>query len=65
MTDRTRGERCAACLGSRQCWICLGTGLIEERSGGLTPCASCEATGTCSLCSKKEPDGGREDRKSS
>jgi hypothetical protein len=39
--------------------------MIEERSGALTPCASCEATGTCSLCAKKEPDDSREDRKSS
>lgn len=40
---------CAGCLGSRECWVCEGTG---DSYGFLASqgCARCAGTGTCSVC---------------
>lgn len=40
---------CDGCLGSRQCWVCLGTGyeLPENRVG---QCSRCAGTARCHVC---------------
>ena len=48
--------RCDACLGNRQCWICLGQGRIERIDGGFTCCARCAGTGRCSYCAGERHD---------
>lgn len=42
---------CAACLDSRQCWVCLGVGTTETPRGGRVACTACDRTGVCSRCS--------------
>ena len=44
------GLRCAACLDSRKCWVCLGHGRYEDRHGSAIDCAACDGTGICSRC---------------
>ncbi len=40
---------CPGCLDTAECWVCLGSGAQDTRSGiGL--CASCEGTRTCRYC---------------
>jgi CheY-like chemotaxis protein len=40
---------CVGCLGSRQCWICLGTGYaVPQARRGI--CVKCGGTGRCHLC---------------
>jgi hypothetical protein len=41
---------CSACLDDRRCWVCLGTGLIDERSGVPASCHRCFASGACPHC---------------
>jgi hypothetical protein len=41
---------CSACLDDERCWVCLGTGLIDTRSGVPEPCLRCFASGDCSVC---------------
>ena len=41
---------CSACLDDERCWVCLGTGLIDRRSGIPEPCQRCFASGGCSVC---------------
>ena len=43
-------SRCSACLDDERCWVCLGTGLIDTRSGVPQPCHSCFASGDCAIC---------------
>ena len=40
---------CPGCLGSRRCWVCLGTGYAhpESRRGS---CARCAGSRRCGLC---------------
>ena len=43
---------CPNCLGSGQCWVCLGHGLID-RPGDKHPidkCQRCFGTGKCTDC---------------
>jgi hypothetical protein len=40
---------CDGCLGTAQCWVCLGTGVIEERKIPR-PCHRCFGSGRCWLC---------------
>jgi hypothetical protein len=42
---------CAACLGSRQCWVCLGNGRLEQPDSrvGIT-CRRCHGTAHCPIC---------------
>ena len=44
------GTRCDGCLGSLECWVCLGTGLVEARTTGIFACHRCYGSGRCSLC---------------
>ena len=41
---------CDGCLGSLRCWICLGTGVVDRRQGGVDACARCYGSGKCTLC---------------
>ena len=50
--------RCDACLGNRQCWICLGQGRVERADGGFSSCSRCAGTGRCSYCATEHADGG-------
>ena len=43
-------RHCSACLDDRRCWVCLGTGLIDQRGGTPSPCHRCYASGSCSSC---------------
>jgi len=42
--------RCAACLDSRKCWVCLGKGSVEDRYGKRLPCVACGGSGVCPHC---------------
>lgn len=43
------GSRCAGCLGSGRCWVCLGTGFrFPERRLGM--CSRCKGLRHCDLC---------------
>jgi hypothetical protein len=44
------GPVCVACLGNRQCWVCLGQGRSERAEGGFATCSRCSGTGVCSTC---------------
>src|SRR3954471_3367664 len=44
---------CVACLGNRQCWICLGQGRSERADGGFATCTRCSGTGVCSSCAHR------------
>src|SRR3954470_19389839 len=44
------GPVCVACLGNRQCWVCLGQGRSERSDGGFATCGRCSGTGVCSVC---------------
>lgn len=48
---------CDGCLGSRRCWVCLGTGRLLTAAVSV-PCHRCAATGRCSLCRDDDPRGG-------
>ena len=37
-------------MGSRKCWVCLGTGEIESEYGRITPCHRCAGSGICPVC---------------
>ena len=41
---------CDGCLGSRRCWVCLGTGVVDKRHGGVDACARCYGSGKCTQC---------------
>jgi hypothetical protein len=41
---------CDGCLGTRRCWVCLGTGVVDRRQGGIDACASCYGSGKCKHC---------------
>ena len=43
-------KHCTACLDDRRCWVCLGTGLLDQRGGTPSPCHRCFASGSCSSC---------------
>jgi hypothetical protein len=49
-SPRIAGPPCDGCLGSRQCWVCLGQGRCERPDGGSSPCARCSGSGRCSFC---------------
>ena len=38
---------CAGCLGSGECWVCVGLGLVDLARGHVVPCHRCGGTGTC------------------
>ena len=44
------GPRCDGCLGGQRCWICLGNGLLDVKTGEVKPCHRCFGTGKCSYC---------------
>ena len=52
MTDDVdpRTQPCAGCLGTRSCWVCLGTGLGDVRPHGHEVCRSCLGTRRCRYC---------------
>ena len=41
---------CVGCLGSEQCWVCLGRGQVELRPAQMTACVRCSGTGKCFVC---------------
>jgi hypothetical protein len=41
---------CDGCLGTRRCWVCLGTGVVDRRHGGVDACARCYGSGKCTQC---------------
>ena len=43
---------CPNCLGSGQCWVCLGTGLLDHPGElrPIDPCGRCVGTGKCRDC---------------
>ena len=42
---------CTACLGTRQCWVCLGSGLLEQPGHRESlPCHRCRGTAACPVC---------------
>lgn len=43
---------CDGCLGSGQCWVCLGTGAFDmlHRTGN---CNRCAGSGRCTICRPK------------
>jgi hypothetical protein len=49
-SQRLSGPTCVACLGNRQCWVCLGQGRSEQPDGGFAACHRCAGTGVCSSC---------------
>lgn len=55
------GPPCDGCLGSRQCWVCLGQGRNERADGGLSACTRCSGTGRCSFCRPAAPAARAED----
>ena len=45
---------CDGCLGSRRCWVCLGTGNADTlRQLGV--CPSCGGSARCAYCDPKAP----------
>lgn len=40
---------CAGCMGSRDCWICSGTGALDTPLG-VEVCSSCLGTRECAYC---------------
>ena len=43
-------NRCAGCLGSHKCWVCLGPGVVELSPGQVAPCHRCAGSGKCFVC---------------
>lgn len=43
---------CPNCLGTKQCWVCVGTGLIDHPDAPrpTDPCSRCLGTGKCRDC---------------
>ena len=41
---------CTACLDDQRCWVCLGTGLLDNRNDAPRPCHRCFASGDCFMC---------------
>lgn len=51
-TNRAHGEgmsACDGCLGRGECWVCLGTGVLQG-GDGFRPCHRCYGSGRCWLC---------------
>jgi len=42
--------RCDGCLDNRQCWVCLGYGVIEYERGKHRTCRRCYGSGKCAEC---------------
>src|SRR4051794_24320262 len=53
------GPICVACLGNRQCWICLGQGRSERSDGGFATCARCSGTAVGPVCGPPAELGAR------
>jgi len=45
---------CPGCLGSRYCWVCLGTGNADT-ARRLGVCSSCDGTAKCAYCDPDQP----------
>ena len=43
-------SECVACLGSRECWICVGVGSVETQRGVWMLCHKCGGSAMCSYC---------------
>lgn len=41
---------CSACLGTRKCWVCEGTGRVETAPDYFQPCPRCAGSGVCTEC---------------
>lgn len=41
---------CSACLGTRKCWVCEGTGRVEVAPDRFQPCSRCRGSGVCTEC---------------
>ena len=42
---------CDGCMGSGQCWVCLGSGLLDQPAPhAVLACHRCYGTGKCDLC---------------
>jgi anti-anti-sigma factor len=50
LEERVSTPSCSACLGTRQCWVCEGTGQIETAADQFQPCPRCGGTGVCTVC---------------
>lgn len=49
VTTRARVRACAGCLGSKACWVCLGSGhAVPEHLTGT--CGRCAGSGVCTVC---------------
>lgn len=48
----TAAPPCPGCLGTRECWICLGTGAADTEHGVGT-CHACEGTRECRYCAER------------
>jgi hypothetical protein len=46
---------CPGCLGENRCWVCLGTGSIENPGGLLSTCVRCGGTGDCTMGEDQRP----------
>ena len=46
---RVDAAPCAGCLGTRECWICLGTGAVDRRERTVA-CPSCDGSRVCAYC---------------
>jgi len=40
-------KRCPGCYGSDRCWVCLGTGQIEDEKRHYLTCHRCGGSGDC------------------
>lgn len=45
---------CAGCLGTRRCWVCLGTGSADTHRQ-LGVCSSCLGSRLCGYCDPTQP----------
>lgn len=49
--------KCAGCLGSGTCWVCLGTGYANPECR-LGVCSRCKGTTSCHLCQASNASAG-------
>jgi hypothetical protein len=50
LTQLDTAAACLACLDSRECWVCLGTGKVEVSPSRWDACSACDGTGVCPKC---------------
>jgi len=47
---------CPGCLGTGNCWVCLGTGSLAVLDAKPTRCARCHGSGRCAEV-RRQPVG--------